>query len=224
MDSISAVTVLLVLFAFGDVVAERTKGIISMVLVVSIALLIGFWCGLPTTIVNDSKVLSLGSFAAALLVISVGTMIDFAELIREWRVVAIALLSILAISLLVFLAGVPLIGKSMAITGAPIVMGGSVAVIIMTTALKAKGIADLAVWCVLLYIMHKFVGIPIASVMLKKEAARVAAAFRENALESSGHEDIKENTEAHAFRIIPLLPSFLPRCRRRLYCLRKYVS
>ena len=31
MDSISAVTVLLVLFAFGDVVAERTKGIISMV-------------------------------------------------------------------------------------------------------------------------------------------------------------------------------------------------
>jgi hypothetical protein len=208
MDSISAITILMVLFAVGDLIAAKTKGTISMVLFVSIALLVGFWVGLPKTIIDDSKILSLSTLAAAMIIISVGTLIDFDELIQQWRVVILAILSIIAISLAVFLVGEPLIGKLMAITGAPIVMGGTVAVIIMTSALKAKGIADLAIWCVLLYIMHKFVGIPIASVMLKREGNRVVKLFRENLF--VGETDVVDKEKPRrSLKVIPDLPKAL---------------
>jgi len=208
MESVLALTILLCVFAAGDYVANKTKGTISMVLFVSLVLLIGFWTGLPKTIIEDSKVLALSMVAASLLVTSLGTLIDLEELIRQWKTVVIGLMVVLVIALLLYFFGGALIGKQMAIVGAPVVMGGSAAAIILTSTLKAKGMTELAVWCVLILVMHKFVGVPIASVLLKKEANRVLRLHRSQQFHTPAETGRRINRRRN-LRIFPETPKDL---------------
>lgn len=48
MAAIYALTICLVLYAIGDIVSVKTKGLLSLVFVLCVVMLIGFWCGLPT--------------------------------------------------------------------------------------------------------------------------------------------------------------------------------
>lgn len=50
MAAIYALTICLVLYAIGDIVSVKTKGLLSLVFVLCVVMLIGFWCGLPTDI------------------------------------------------------------------------------------------------------------------------------------------------------------------------------
>lgn len=52
MAAIYALTICLVLYAIGDIVSVKTKGLLSLVFVLCVVMLIGFWCGLPTDMVN----------------------------------------------------------------------------------------------------------------------------------------------------------------------------
>ena len=52
MAAIYALTICLVLYAIGDIVSVKTKGLLSLVFVLCVVMLIGFWCGLPTDIVT----------------------------------------------------------------------------------------------------------------------------------------------------------------------------
>ena len=46
MAAIYALTICLVLYAIGDIVSVKTKGLLSLVFVLCVVMLIGFWCGL----------------------------------------------------------------------------------------------------------------------------------------------------------------------------------
>ena len=47
MLPIFALAVLLAIYALGEIVAQKTKAVLSMTLVIALVLLVGFWCGLP---------------------------------------------------------------------------------------------------------------------------------------------------------------------------------
>ena len=207
MNSILAFTVLIGIFAVGDIVANKTKANISMILFVAVVMLAGFWTGiLPQTIIGDSKVMSLGLLAASLLVLSLGTMFNINELLQQWRTVIIGIGAVGALSLgMIFIAG-PIIGREMAIAGAPVLSGGSAATLIMTAGLKEKGFEDIAVFCVFLYVTQKFVGVPIASFMLKREARRLLRMHHEGTLVSSNSDKAGKKLN---FRIIPELKTQL---------------
>lgn len=66
-------------------------------------------------------------------------------------------------------------GADMAVSGAPIFAGGSAATLIMTTTLKEKGLEYASTFCIVLYVTQKFIGVPIASLLLR----RTAKQFRE---------------------------------------------
>ena len=66
-------------------------------------------------------------------------------------------------------------GMDMAVAGAPIFAGGSAATLIMTTTLKEKGLELAGTFCIVLYVTQKFIGVPIASLLLRRTALR----FRE---------------------------------------------
>ncbi len=178
MTPVLALTVLLCIYAAGELIAQRTKAVFSTVLGIALLLLAGFWSGvLPRSLIEDAQVTGFGNVIAGLLIVSLGTTIDFAELRRQWKVVLTALFCVCGAVAVIILIGMPLIGRDMSIAGAPIFAGGSAATLIMTSALDEMGLAQASTFCIVLYVTQKFIGVPIASLLLR----RTARQFREDA-------------------------------------------
>ena len=121
MTPISALAILFCIYAVSELIAQKTKAIFSTVLSIAILLLAGFWSGiLPRTLIDDAQVTGFGNIIAGLLIVSLGTTIDFAELRRQWKVVVTALCGVCGAVAAIVLIGRPFIGSEMAIAGAPI--------------------------------------------------------------------------------------------------------
>ena len=78
-------TVFVVIFALGDVVANKTKAMVSSVIVGCVVYLVGFLTGIiPSTSVDSTFLPNIMStFGIALLITNLGTMMNLEELIRE---------------------------------------------------------------------------------------------------------------------------------------------
>lgn len=171
MTPISALAVLLCIYAVSELIAQKTRAVFSTVLSIAIMLLVGFWSGLlPRTLIDDAQITGFGNIIAGILIVSLGTTIDFAELRRQWKVVVTALCGVCGAVAVIFLVGRLLIGSDMAVAGAPIFAGGSAATLIMTSALKEMNLTTAATFCIVLYVTQKFIGVPIASLLLRRTA------------------------------------------------------
>lgn len=170
MIPVVAMAILLATYALGEMCAQKTKAVLSTTLVMAVVLLAAFWSGLPSTIFKDAGVSQIGNIIAVMLIVSLGTTIDFAELKRQWKVVVTGFVCVAAAVALIILVGGPLMGRELAVAGSPIFAGGSAATLIMTTALKERGLESLSTFCIALYVTQKFIGIPIASLLLRREA------------------------------------------------------
>lgn len=142
MAAIYALTICLVLYAIGDIVSVKTKGLLSLVFVLCVVMLIGFWCGLPTDIVTTAGIAPLGKVSASLLVVGVGTTMNTKELIRQWKTVIASFCCCAAGVLLIVFVGRFIIGTDATIAGAPIFAGASVALMIVNEALENVGLPD----------------------------------------------------------------------------------
>lgn len=177
MTGIAALTILFCVYAAGELIAQKTKAVFSTVLGIALILLAGFWSGvLPETLIEDAQISGFGNLIAGILIVSLGTTIDFPEIKRQWKVVVISLCCVLGSVAAIIVIGSPLMGTDMAVAGAPIFAGGSAATLIMTTTLKEKGMDLAGTFCIVLYVTQKFIGVPIASISLRRTALR----FREN--------------------------------------------
>lgn len=171
MTGIVALTILFCVYAVSELIAQKTKAVFSTVLGISLLFLAGFWSGvLPRTLIEDAQISGFGNLIAGVLIVSLGTTIDFPELKRQWKVVVISLCCVICAVGAIILAGSPLMGSELAVSGAPIFAGGSAATLIMTTALKEKGLEYAGTFCIALYVTQKFIGVPIASLLLRRTA------------------------------------------------------
>lgn len=85
MIPVVAMAILLATYALGEMCAQKTKAVLSTTLVMAVVLLAAFWTGLPSTIFKDAGVSQIGNIIAVMLIVSLGTTIDFAELKRSGR-------------------------------------------------------------------------------------------------------------------------------------------
>lgn len=171
MAPIYAFTTLLVIYTASELLSKKTRALFSTVLAVAILMLAGFWSGiLPKNIFHLTGIDTFGMLVVGLLLTSLGTTVDFAELKRQWKVVIVALLGALGGCLLILACGFLFSLRTYAIAGAPIFVGGSAATLIMLSALKSLSLPAVATFCISLLVFQKFIGIPIASYFLRKEA------------------------------------------------------
>ena len=207
MTPISALAILFCIYAVSDLIAQKTKAIFSTVLSIAILLLAGFWSGiLPRTLIDDAQITGFGNIIAGLLIVSLGTTIDFAELRRQWKVVVTALCGVCGAVAAIVLIGRPFIGSEMAIAGAPIFAGGSAATLIMTSTLKEMNLTTAATFCIVLYVTQKFIGVPIASLLLR----RTAKLIRDDAVLVEQYSTLQEENDAAHHG-----PLHLPKCCER---------
>lgn len=207
MTPISALAILFCIYAVSELIAQKTKAIFSTVLSIALLLLAGFWSGiLPRTLIDDAQITGFGNIIAGLLIVSLGTTIDFAELHRQWQVVVTALCGVCGAVAAIVLIGRPFIGSEMAIAGAPIFAGGSAATLIITSTLKEMNLTTAATFCIVLYVTQKFIGVPIASLLLR----RTARLIRDDAVLVEQYSTLQEENDAAHHG-----PLHLPKCCER---------
>jgi len=199
MNSLLALTIILVVFAVGDMIAVRTKSIVSMLFTASVFFLVAFWLGLPTTIFEDSTLLTLGSVLIGFLLVHMGTMLDLRQLREQWRTVLLCGAAILGVLAALLLIVAPIMGIETALIGAPPLSGGVIAAIQMSEAANSIGRADLALMASLIVVVQGFAGYPLASYALKKEASLFKKKYRNNEIQIVTDEE--EQTEKE--KIIP---------------------
>lgn len=208
MPGITALTILLTIFAIGELMAKRTKAIFSTVLGVAVLLLAGFWMNLlPATIFQDSGVDDFGNIIAGIMLTSLGTTIDFNELKQQWKVVIIAFLGVMGAVIGFYFGGVVFSLRDMALAGVPVFAGGSAATLIITSALKERSMEEVSVFCLVLYVMQKFIGVPVASLFLRREA-KYFRSKPENIVMYSGREEKEPEHRVRKNKFLKLSAAF----------------
>ncbi|WP_227865262.1 MULTISPECIES: hypothetical protein [unclassified Clostridioides] len=109
-------SVVLVLFAIGDLIASKTKAKVSAVFVTLLLFLILFVTKvIPADIIEKAGMTVAASWSVPMIMFSMGTMLNVKQFIDEWRTVLTAWLGILAVIICVSLC-IPLFGKATVLT------------------------------------------------------------------------------------------------------------
>ena len=170
MDSMLAILVVLLVFALGDFISYMSKSIVSMLFVASIVFILAFWNGLPATIIADSQLLGIGALMIGFLITHMGTLLSVDDFVKQWKTVAVAVFAMAGIGVMLFTVGPLVVDRIYAIAAAPPIAGGVVAAIVMGDAARAVGNESVGIFVTLIVALQGFVGYPIASFILNREA------------------------------------------------------
>lgn len=172
-------SVVLVLFAIGDLIASKTKAKVSAVFVTLLLFLILFVTkAIPADIIEKAGMTAAASWSVPMIMFSMGTMLNVKQFIDEWRTVLTAWLGIVAVIVCVSLC-IPLFGKSTVLTSIPVINGALPATTIMTQAALEKGLTLAAATATVVFAIQKFIGTPIASRAALQEANRLLVEYDE---------------------------------------------
>lgn len=205
MDIIMAFSFILIALAIGDIISTKTKAFVPSVFVTAVLFILGFWTFFPQDIVTISSLgMPAAQLAMYLLITHMGTMMSVNELAKQWKTITIAVGGIVGVVVGVMTLGTLIFGKETAIIAAPPLTGGIVASIMMSEAATAKGLTDLSVLAILVYVAQGFAGYPITALMLKKEGIRLLNGYRKGEIIWTPKSNSEENNEEKSkFRIIP---------------------
>ena len=202
---ILAFAVVAVAFGIGDLVAAKTKGVVSSIIVVILLFLLfgGGLHVLPADLMNQSGLMSLiPTFGMALILVNLGSMLDLNDLKREWKTVLVSLAGVAGIAVLYVTAGAAVFGREQAFVAMAPTAGGMAATMMLTESANQANRPDLAAFVAAVMALQILIGLPISSFCLRKEANRfLAVGGHKTAAEASGG---KIN-----IRIIPPTPEML---------------
>ncbi len=207
MLPILATFVVLLIFGVGDMIATKTKAIVSMLFVASVVFMAGFWTGLfPSTMFDDSTLLAVSGVLVCMLLVNMGTTIKLRDFADQWKTVIVAAVCCVAISLGIYFIGGLIIDRNYAIVGAPILSGGVVATLTMQDAANDLGLPDLAIFATLVMVAQGFVGYPVASLCLRGEAKRIRKLVETGAELKGVTATVSSGNAPAKKRLIPYLP------------------
>jgi len=208
MSIIMAFCVVLVVLAIGDVISAKTKAFIPSVFVSAILFLIGFWTFLPQDLIDISSLgMPFALLAMYLLITHMGTMMSVSELISQWKTITIAFMGLAGMCAGTMTIGTLLFGWDTVVAGTPPLTGGIVAAIMMSDAFAAKGMQDLAVLAIVMYVMQGFAGYPLTALCLKKEGKRLLSLYRSGEMAAAKPQNSNVDAPKKSkYSIFPTLP------------------
>ena len=172
--------IVMLIFGFGDIIGFFTKGKLSGMMMVMLIFLVLFLTGvLPGDIIDQAGLTSMAGLATGMVLFNMGSTINIKQMVKEWRVVAMAAACMLA-SCILMLVAIPIVGKDAVLVGMPVINGAAMATTLMTQAAAERGLTTAAALCAVIYSVQKFVGAPIASAMGLKYAKKLMVEFRKD--------------------------------------------
>ena len=107
--------IVLLIFAFGDILGIKTKGALSSTFIMLIAFLILFLVKvIPADIISQAGLAQVSSIAVCLVMVDMGAMIDVRQLKSEWRTVIVSILA-MGCTAIGVLCVMPIIGRESAL-------------------------------------------------------------------------------------------------------------
>lgn len=178
MNGFVAIATVFVVFAIGDFISAKTRAMCSMIFVSAVLFLVGFQTGLfPQDMFAVSALLPAGGVLIALVITHMGSLMNVREFIAQWRTVVIGVASMAGIGIILMFVGPLFMDRVSAIAAAPAIAGGVVAAIVMGEAGAEIGLPMIAVFTALIVAFQGFIGFPITSICLRKEAARLKKSY-----------------------------------------------
>lgn len=174
-----AISIVFLVYGIGDMIATKSKAIISMMLVGFVVFAIMFWAGMPATLFADSGLQAFSSVTICMFLVHLGTTIKVKDFIKEWKTVILVGLSTAAMALGVYFVCKFFIDQYYALVGGPCLAGGMVAYLIMKGVGDTLGRADVTVFALLVLSFQGFIGIPIASALGRREGHDLLRRWKE---------------------------------------------
>ena len=203
---IMAFAFIALMFALGDYIALKTKGVVSTFITAILVLIL--FCSVfrlvPSNVMELSGLLAIiPTFGMVLILTNLGSTLDLNELIKEWRTILVSLAGVAGIILVCVTLGRFLFGKEYAFSAIAPISGGIVATMITGEAAKAAGRPELAAFASSVMALQIMVGLPITSFCLRKAMVHL--------IERGGHE--KQAADGNGrklnLRLVPRTPKAL---------------
>lgn len=204
MSGIQAFCIFIAIFAFADFVSVKSKAWLPSMFTIAVLSIAGYWSGiLPTDFFELTGIsIALVYVIYYFQLVNMGAIIGIDEMKRQWKTILIAGAGLIGIGIGALLIAGPIFGRDFAIAGAPPLSGGIVAYEIIREAAMRLGREDLAMVAIAVYVLQSFVGYPLTSYFLKKEAVRLKGNLDEI-------RELKSQNEEKTFskkRLIPPVP------------------
>lgn len=216
MEPILAFTIVMLIWTIGELVSNKTKALVSMMLVASMIFLIGFAGDfLPHDLIKDSGLLGLGNAVIGIIIVHLGTMMSMEDLKAQWRTFVIGSVTVVLMTVMLIFVGQLVFDRNIAIAGTASITGGTLSILmIQDKVLEINSVGGdlgilssylLAVFPLLILNLKNLVGFLVTANILKKEALRVRGEYRKGNL-TFYEKEVEENI-APSYESI--LPNFL---------------
>lgn len=209
MNAVTALLIIAIIYAIGDYVSYKTKAVFSMLFVSGLLFLVGIWTVIPKSIFDDARIFDLAIALVPMLMVHMGTLMKLLELKEEWKTVLLAFATLVAVALVLLTVGTLILGKQYALSAIGPISGGVVATLIIQEAANAQGLATVAVFVTMLLVLQSFIGLPIASFCLSREAAKRVKEFRSAQLGGEEQDKKKTDPERPLWQLFPRTPDAL---------------
>lgn len=204
LDAIFYFALLMLIFAVGDIISTATKAVIPSMFAISVICVVLFWGGFaPTNILELAGISSTLVYVVYYLQLPhMGSLMSVREMLIQWKTIVVCLAGLAGMCIATMTLGSLLFGKMTAIVGTPPLTGGIVAYMIISEKAIALGRQDLATLALAVLVLQSFVGYPLTSFLLKREARRLAAGYRNGQREGAISSSVAEKKP-----LFPQLPA-----------------
>ncbi len=157
LTTFGALFIILLVFAFGDIIGVLTKAKVSTMFVIMATFLVLFLThAIPDDICTTANLTYVTGIGLQFLLVDMGSSVGLAELKKEWRTVLTATISLL-LAVLGCAIAIPIIGRESALVSMPVIAGGVVAANTMVTAAENVGLPTCAALATFIYATQKLV-------------------------------------------------------------------
>ncbi len=170
---IKALVIIVSIFAISDIISIKSKGAFSIMFTSTILFVIAFINGLPTDIFITAELYKIGNILVSILIVHLGTTLNINSLKKQWKVIVIAISAEIGIIIFILSCGVLFYDFKTALSSISPIGGGVVATLIVHKTAELNNLNDLIIFTTLLLSASSFVGYPIASFFLRKEAKNI---------------------------------------------------
>ena len=213
MNPVLAFVIVMLVWAISDLVAKKTKSLLSSLFVASIIFFIGFLTDVfPEDLLASSSLLGLAGVVVGFIIVHLGTMISLDDFKKQWKTFLIGVATVVGIGVALLIAGF-IFGNRITgstadgyaqaldfvVAGTGALSGGTISVLIVQEAAIGVGLSNIAVFPVLIAALQGLIGFPLTSVLLRREATRIKAEYRAGNLAPIVAEDTE--TEAAKTRL-----------------------
>jgi hypothetical protein len=196
MNPIVAFVVVMAVWTVSDLVAKKTRSMLSSLFVASIIFLIGFLSGVfPEDLLQASSLLALAGVVVGFIIVHLGTMISLDDFIKQWKTFVVGVSTVIGIGLMLYAASLLFGGRisgaaedgyaqalDFVIAGTGSLSGGAISVLIVQEAALGVGLTSIAIFPVLIAALQGLIGFPLTSIILSREALRLRDQHRAGTL------------------------------------------